>query len=253
MSLLDRFRGQPEWRHEDPSVRASAVDDLDDDAQDLLMAIAFEDADSGVRLAAVARLSDPESLGRIAGSDPDESVRVEATAMLREMAVTDTDPERAAVALAGLSDVRALGEVARTAGLEPISGMALDRLDSQKAIGAVARRSAHAATRRAALERLQDQDELLAVAVRSEHRDIALTAFDRLAAGGRGDRELLKTIAQRARAKPVGRRARAMLTALEAQPASVSRDERRQRLCESVEALTTAGDWDLVSGALAGA
>ena len=250
MSLLDRFRGQPEWRHEDPSVRASAVDDLDDDAQDLLVAIASEDADAGVRLAAVSRLSDPESLGRIARSDQDASVRVEATAMLREMAVADTDPERAAVALAGVSDVRALGEVARTAGLEPISGMALDRLDSQKTIGAVARRSVHPAIRRAALERLQDQDELLAVAVRSDHKDTALAAFERLAPSGRGDRGLLKAIAQRARAKPVVRRARAGLTALEAQPTSPSPDEQRRRLCESVEALTSADDWDLVTGGL---
>ena len=151
MSLLDRFRSQPEWQHEDPSVRASAVDDLEDDAQDLLTAIASEDADPGVRTAAVARLSDPETLARVVQMDQDANVRAEATAKLRAMAVNETDPERAAVALAGLSDARDLGEVARMARLGAISGSALKRIDGQKTIGAVARRSTHRATRQAAL------------------------------------------------------------------------------------------------------
>ena len=254
MSLLDRFRGQPEWQHDDPLVRASAVDDLEDDAQDLLTAIASEDADPGVRAAAVVRLSDPEILGRIVQTDQDESVRAEAVAMLRMMAVDDTDAERAAGALAGLSEACDLGEVARTAGLEAISGSALERLDGQKSISAVARRSAHPAIRRAALARLDDRDELVAVAVKSDHKDIALAAFDQLAPGGPEDRERLKTIAVQARTKPVARRARTALAALDAQPTPLLLDElrgRRERLCESVEALTQADDRDLVSGGLA--
>ena len=96
MTLLDRFRGQPEWQHDDPLVRASAVDDLEDDAQDLLTALASEDADPGVRAAAVVRLSDPEILGRVVRTDQDGGVRAEAVAMLRMMAVDDADAERAA-------------------------------------------------------------------------------------------------------------------------------------------------------------
>ena len=254
MTLLDRFRGQPEWQHEDPLVRTSAVDELEDDAQDLLTALASEDADPGVRAAAVVRLSDPEILGRIVRTDQDGGVRAEAVAMLRMMAVDDTDAERAAGALAGLSEARDLGEVARTARLEAISGSALERLDGQKTISAVARRSAHPAIRRAALARLDDRDELVAVAVKSDHKDIALAAFDQLAPGGPEDRERLKTIAVQARTKPVARRARTALTALDAQPTPPSQDElrgRRERLCESVEALTSADDRDLVSGGLA--
>ena len=254
MSLLDRFRGQPEWQHEDPLVRASAVDDLEDDAQDLLTAIASEDADPGVRAAAVVRLSDPEILGRIVQTDQDGGVRAEAVAMLRMMAVDDTAAERAAGALAGLSEARDLGEVARTARLEAISGSALERLDDQKTISAVARRSAHPAIRRAALARLDDRDELVAVAVKSDHKDIALAAFDQLAPDGPEDRERLRTIAVQARTKPVARRARTALTALDAQPTPPSLDElrgRREQLCESVEALTSADDWELVSGGLA--
>ena len=254
MSLLDRFRGQPEWQSEDPSVRASAVDDLEDDAQELLTAIASEDADPGVRAAAVARLSDPETLGRIVQTEQHPDVRAEASAALREIAVDDTDPGRAVVALAGLSETRDLGEVARTACLEAVSGSALERLDGQKTISAVARRSTHPTTRRAALARLDDPDELVAVAVKSDHKDIALAAFERLTPDGPADREALKVIAVQARTKAVSRRARTALTALERQPTPPSRDELRQqreRLCESLEALTGADDGQLVSGGLA--
>ena len=254
MSLIDRFRGQPEWQHEDPSVRVSAVGDLEDDAQDLLTTIASDDADPGVRLAAVVRVSDPETVGRVLRSDTDGGVRAEAAAMLREMAVGDTDPERAALALAGLSEARDLGEVARTARLEAISGSALARLDDQKMISAVARRSAHPATRRDALARLDDRDELVAVAVKADHKDIALAAFERLASGGMEDRELLSTIAIQARTKSVARRAKTALTVLDAQPIPPSADalrQQRERLSESLEALTGADDWVLVSGGLA--
>ena len=254
MSVLTRLRGQPEWQHADPLVRASAVDGLEDDDQDLLTAIASEDADPGVRAAAVVRLSDLEALGRIAQADQDGTVRADAVAMLRTMALDGADAERAAGALAGLTEARDISEVARLARLEAISGSALARLDGQKAISAVARRSAHPAIRRAALARLDDRDELVAVAVKSDHKDIALVAFEQLASGGPADRGRLKTIAVQARTKPVARRARTALMALDAQPTAPSLDElrgRRERLCENVEALTSAGDWDLVSGGLA--
>ena len=129
MSLLDRFRGQPEWQHDDPSVRASAVDNLEDDAQDLLTAIASEDADPGVRAAAVARLTDLDALGRIQASEQDESVRDEAAAVLRDIALSTEEPERATQAVAVLATPRDLGEVARTAETEAVSLAALARLD----------------------------------------------------------------------------------------------------------------------------
>lgn len=249
MSLLDRLRGQPDWRHEDPSVRASAVDELEDDAQDLFEAIASEDADPTVRLAAVIRLSDPSAIGRIARSDADPQVRDEAAAMLRATAVGAAEPDAGESALAGLSDARDLGEVARAARVESVSRSALERLDEQKAIGAVARRSVHRAVREAALARLAARDELVAAAVKTDHREVALAAFDRLAPFGSTDRDLLRTIAVRARTKPVSRRAKSELAALEDRPEPLTADERRNRreaLCEQVELLAEVEQPDAV-------
>ena len=253
MSLLDRLRGQPGWQHEDPLVRASAVDDLENDAQDVFAAIASEDADPGVRLAAVVRLSDPATIGRIARTDSDGQVRDEAVSMLRAIAVEAAEPDAGEAALAGLSEERDLGEVARTARDEAVSLSALGRLDSQKVIGAVARRSMHRAVRGAALDRLDDRDELVAVAVKTDHREIALAAFERLGPLGPGDRDLLRTVAVRARTKAVSRRARTVLAELDAQPAPLTADDRRRRreeLCERVEALVEVQQWDAVTAAL---
>ena len=253
MSLLDRLRGQPEWQHDDPSVRASAVDDLADDAQDLLEAIAIEDTDPGVRLVAVARLSDPTAIRRVAENDPDDRVRSEATLILREFAVDAADVDLAGAALAGLSAERDLTEVARTARFEAVSRMALGQLESPKALGAVARRSSHGAVRDAALARLDDRDEIVAVAVKSDHRDIALAAFDRLAPAWPEDEERLKMIAVRARTKPVSRRAKSVLTAFAAQPVPPTPgelDRQRQELCERLEGLVQTREWDVVSEGL---
>ena len=253
MSLLDRLRGQPGWQHEDPLVRASAVDDLENDAQDVFAAIASEDADPGVRLAAVVRLSDPATIGRVARTDSDGQVRDEALSMLRAIAVEATEPDVGEAALAGLSEERDIGEVARTARIEAVSRSALGRLDSQKAIGAVARRSTHRAVRGAALDRLDDRDELAGVAIKTDHREIALAAFERLAPLGPADRDLLRTVAVRARTKPVSRRARTALADIDAQPAPLTADDRRRRreeLCERVEALAGVRQWDEVTAAL---
>ena len=57
MALFDRFR-QPKWKHADPAVRLEAVNELGDDAQDVLSMLAREDADAGVRRRAVARVED---------------------------------------------------------------------------------------------------------------------------------------------------------------------------------------------------
>ncbi|MGI8672073.1 MAG: hypothetical protein ACR2LU_05655, partial [Luteitalea sp.] len=77
MSLFDRFR-QPKWKHADPAVRLEAVQELGDEAQDVLRSLAREDADPGVRRRAVARVEDVPTLASVARGDMDEGVRAEA-------------------------------------------------------------------------------------------------------------------------------------------------------------------------------
>ena len=57
---------------------------------------------------------------------------------------------------------------------------------------------------------MTDPQELLAVAIKTEHRDVGLLALERAGV----DREVLETIAVRARSKVVQRRARAAMHAM---------------------------------------
>ena len=256
MSLLDRFRGQPEWQNDDPSVRASAVDGLEDEAQELFLAIAMEDTDPGVRIAAVLRLSDPAALTRVVQTDQNAGVRTEASVVLRDMAVGADNPEEARLALAGLSELRDLSDVARNAKFEETSQSALMRIDAQKTLASVSRRAVHPTVRLTALARVTDRDELVAVAIKSDHKNVGLVAFERLSLGGPDDRALLKMIAVQARTKAVARRGRAVLDALDADPPPPLASDplrQRERLCENLETLTDVGDRDLVNQRLAAA
>ncbi len=242
MGFFDRFKLQPRWKHPEAAVRVAAVDAMPDEEQDLLLQIAREDVEPGVRRAAVAKLQQASALADIARSDADESVRGVARDLVIALAQDSGDGDQAATALAGLTDARDLMLVARSAELEPVARAALDRIAEARWLSTVARQGTHASVRLAALERLQDTQDLLAVAIKTEHRDAGIGALERLPQ----NRDTLETVAVRARSKVVQRRARAALHALTEsdapapplQPAAL----RRQQVCDILEALASSSD-----------
>lgn len=242
MGFFDRFKSQPRWKHADPAVRIAAVDAMPDEDQELLLQIAREDEDAGVRRAAVAKLDDPAALATIARGEQDESVRGVARDLVIALAQDATDEGPARLALEGILEPRDLVVVARSAELEAVAVAALERVGEGKHLATVARQANHASVRLAALERLTDPADILAVAIKTEHRDVGLLALERAGA----DRDVLETIAVRARSKVVQRRARAAMHALvesEAppavpQPAAV----RRAQLCDVLDALANSSD-----------
>lgn len=251
MSLLDRFR-QPKWKHADPAVRLEAVNELEDDAQDVLGSLARDDSDSGVRRRAVARVEDPSVLAGVARTDLDEGVRAEARKLLIDMAVDGDDERDAIAALAGLDDERDLATVARTTAVEAVGLAAVRRIAAPRLVGSVAGRAAQPAVRLAALALLQDAGERVQVALNSEHKDVALAALD-----GVSDHGLLEQVASRGRNKLVARRARALLReqqpVLAASPVPVAGELTRERLCEMVESLATEPRIDAIAPPLAAA
>ncbi|MCU0255605.1 MAG: hypothetical protein MUF60_02575, partial [Vicinamibacterales bacterium] len=242
MGFFDRFKSQPRWKHADPAVRIAAVDAMPDEDQDLLLQIAREDEDTGVRRAAVAKLTDPAALASIARGEGDESVRGVARDLVIALAQDSSDEAVARQALEGLVEPRDLVVVARSAELEAVALAALERLSDGRHLSTVARQATHAGVRLSALERLTDPADVLTVAIKTEHRDVGLLALERVGA----DRDVLETIAVRARSKVVQRRARAAMHALvesEApppvpQPAAV----RRVQLCDVLDALASSSD-----------
>ncbi len=247
MSLFDRFR-QPRWKHADPAVRLEAVNELDDDAQDVLQTLAREDVDAAVRRRAVARVEDVATLAAVARSDMDEGVRAEARKLLMDLAVDGSNEAEALEALAGLDDERDLAVIARTSGVEAVGLAALRRVSAPRLVGSIAGRAVDGGIRLAALALVTDTSERLLVALNSEHKDVALSALESLS-----DTDALEQVANRARNKLVARRARARIR--EQRPAVVDTpvpagELNRERLCEMVEGLASERRADAIKAPL---
>lgn len=253
MSILDRFKTPPKWKSDDPALRAAGVQEIPEDEQDLLAAIARDDGDPRVRRAAVSKLGTVAVLADLLRGDADETVRDEAAGVLLDIALGAYEAEEPAslaalaalAALPGPAALKQLVLVAKTAKRDPVCRAALARLGGdQKSLGSVARRAELEVIRLAALAELTDPVELVATSLRSSFRDVALGALDRFAT----DRASVKSVATRAANPAVARKARALLRAIEEEDAAAAaRDTARQHALD----LARRGLADLVREATA--
>lgn len=255
MGILDRLKPQPRWKHSDPVVRLKAIPELGDAVE--LATLAEHDPDASVRAAALAKVVDPLVLGRLSNSEPDRGVRDAAADRLLALALDASNPEAAAAA-GQLSDVRRVSLIAKSTAADGVREVALAGLTDERALGGVARQAKMENTALAAAARLSSADELLATALNSEHRDVALAAFDRVVQPGLPgtDVALLKTIEARSQQKAVARRAKSMLQAIqdEEDARRVAEEERQKQeasLCAAVERLTKQADPDHIEAELA--
>ena len=248
MSFLDRFKPQPRWKHTDAAVRAAAVADIPDDAESLptLVELATSDEDVRVRRAASQRLERAADLLPLARGERDEELRRELVERLVAIAsaAADTDGD-AALALEGIDDQRQLATVAKVSPHDTVRTAALARVHDVKALGSVARNATHGATALEAVARIADRAELLNVAVRTDHKDAGITALERAVESDEAGelRETLDTVATRAKNKSIGKRARAMIQALDEAEAARRQaleawQQRVATLMARVEALT---------------
>jgi hypothetical protein len=222
MSFLDRFKPQPRWKHADAAVRAAAVSEIPEDAEQhgVLVELASADEDVRVRRAASARLQVAEEILGLSRSEGDEDLRHELTERLVAIACAGADSDgEASLALGGLEDQRQLAAVARSSPFDTVRTAALGRVHDVKALGSVARNTPHAQTALEAVARVADRTELVNIAVKTDHKDAGIAALERAAAASEAEggelRDLLETVAARAKNKSVGKKARAMMQAIE--------------------------------------
>ena len=245
MKLLDKLRSQPEWQSDDPTIRATAVRELSDEAQGVLLAIAEHDDDPGVRRAAIGRVTSIPALAAIATGDDDDTVRLEASAVLRNRLVDlredEGDAQQSGHSLLALTDERDLAAVARTARIDSLRRGALARVTDEKVLGSIARRAELPEISLEALARIEHPDELRAVAVKTEDKTVALAAFERLTATPL-DADALEQIARRAKQKAIVRRAKAALASLSAPPIDEPSGTERAALCDELEAVSAEDD-----------
>jgi len=222
MSFLDRFKPQPRWKHTDPAVRLEAVPTLPDDDEHLavLQELARQDADVRVRRAAGDRLTRVEDIVLLARAEADEQLRREYTDRLVGFATAPAPNDAAAsLALEGLADEKQFAAVAKSSPHDTVRAAALGRIHETKLLSSVARHAADGQTAADAVARIADPAELLNIATRTEHKDAGVSALERaLEANAGGDvRDLLDTLANRAKSKAVSKRASALIQAMDDQ------------------------------------
>jgi hypothetical protein len=244
MGILDKLKPQPRWKHNDPDVRLEGVRELEDQVE--IAVLAETDPEARVRLAAISRLEDPNVLGRVFGSDPDETARERAADRLHALATNGHEAHVALAAVRGLQDPRRLSAIAKGDYTDAVRTEALSRTTDERALGAVARHAKHASTAASALARLTDREEILEVALRADHRDVALAALERRVADG-ADAALLKSIEDKSQEKAVSRRARSLIQEMEAaeaaqQAAELERRQRETSLIEELQRLAEVTD-----------
>ncbi|MBI4886558.1 MAG: DUF349 domain-containing protein [Acidobacteria bacterium] len=258
MGILEKLRPQPRWKHADPAVRVAAVYDLGPEDAEALHALAREDAEPRVRRAAVSRVDAAAVLAEVASTDPDNEVRGEAIRGLAGVAAEADDLENALAAarlLVTLGRTKELVLVARDTSSADVRAALVDLIEDQKALAAISRQARDSVTRLRALARLHDAGEIRNVALKAEHTDAAVAALERI-----GDADALSDVSLRARNKVAARRARARLRLIAeavAQPAatevrmSPADRARALALLHRAEGLVAVADPDAAAGTLA--
>ena len=204
---LPAFLRKPRWLSKDAATRRVAVEhDRESELLAQLPALAREDADPGVRLAALRRIADPGMAQRMARDDGDAGVRAQARALWIEL-LTGTH-----AAAPPLAERRRL----------------LKAVDESDLLEHVARRAPEAELRRDALERVTRPSLLLERALEDADPGIRLALLGRI-----DDETQLARIAERARKsdKALNRAARERIEALR-----IARGESTQALSDAARA-----------------
>jgi hypothetical protein len=179
--VLDVIR--PKWQHRDRLVRRAAVARLTD--PQTLTIVATTDECPAIRRTAIEGLTDEAQLARIAVHDVDLSVCRAAVARLGDQRLLATVAARApkdvrGVALEKLTDQALLGALAKESRRPDVRLGAVAKLRDPVALFVVARRDTYWLVRVAATERLREVDDLLEVALTDENPMVRAAAMSRL-------------------------------------------------------------------------
>jgi len=176
MSLFSLLQ-KPAWQHRDPERRAAAVaSDRDPELLARLPAIARGDAVSSVRLAALRRIDDLETLAERARSEPDEAVRAVAKQRFLQRLLDASVPlaERQRI-LADETDAELIAQIAQQAPEASLRKFGLERLNKPSLVAERALRDPDPEIRFWLLGRITDLATLERIAERARKTDKALS------------------------------------------------------------------------------
>jgi hypothetical protein len=205
--------GTPKWRHKDVAVRQAAIQRLQSYDGHILVRIALNDPDAGLRAQAASRVTAEGDLRRLLAS---------------------TDPKVVGIARERLGGV--LVTLARAGSLAEVRDV-LAQIDEQKALSELTLTAKDPGVRAAAFERLLADAEpsqalLATIAIQDADGAFAARAVARLAKRGP-----LKDVAKKAKSPAVRAAAQAKTDALDAEAERPSPEQRRKARAATIEPL----------------
>lgn len=182
MKLL-RLLFKPKWQHKNPAVRRDAVTTLADaELIGALPRLVREDADAGVRLAALRRLDDYEAWRERSTGDADAELRRAARAAYLGLLAVNRDGlpalERRIAELDTLS-ADEIDRLATNAVDVRLRGAALERVRRPSLLAERATTDPDPALRQAALARIDDADTLARIGERARKTDKLISRLAR--------------------------------------------------------------------------
>ena len=187
-------------QHKDPQLRLGYIKDADaadDEAQSTICAMAREDKDLPVRLAAIAKINELVVLRELMDASADDAVLIREAAenrLIDKLADGQVSDE-AVRALLSTHASRLAVAIASNCSLEPQREMALQALDDEPSLVTVVQQSRFHDTRLTAAMRLTHHDSLRTAlsAVRSKDKAVAKQLQQRLDAAAAAEAALIAT------------------------------------------------------------
>ncbi|MET3998148.1 DUF349 domain-containing protein [Marinobacterium sp. MBR-109] len=164
---------KPRWRHSDPEVRLNAISKLCPDQPDqarILRQLALHDASRQVRIVAVGRLSDTDSLLDVLSQSTDPEVREQAGLRVSECLNGDGS-DRLSELLRRLDDADTRTQIIINVSSEQLQQSALNCIDDESVLMQVALHARLATMRREAAQRVERADLLENLQRQSRGRD----------------------------------------------------------------------------------
>src|SRR5690554_3959966 len=148
---------KPRWRHSDPEVRLNAIRKLSPNRPEqarILRQLALHDSNSQVRVGAVSRLSDTDSLLDVLSNSTDPEVREQAGLRVSEC-LQENGSDGLSELLRRLDDEDARTQIILNVSNEQLQQSALNCIDDEAVLMQVALHARLATMRREAAERVE--------------------------------------------------------------------------------------------------
>ncbi len=173
---------KPKWRHSNPAVRASAVSKLCPDHPEqagILCQLALSDSNRQVRLQAVRRLSDTDSLLTVLRQSDDAEIREQAGIRVSECLSGSEDPNSLCQLLELINDDSARTQIIINTNNAQLEAQTLNAISDESVLLQIALHARLANIRKEAAQRIEDAELLEQVQRASRGRDKAVHRISR--------------------------------------------------------------------------